>query len=230
MSLVSSPRIFFLFLCIAAPLFLSSIRTEAQVPSSSKPFKFSLAVVAKAIENGQHQIVPLKDNMVLRSGNLVKFYLELESEGYLYLFHEDSRGELVRLFPQESQPAFVLNYTPVYIPEANSWIELDSNTGKETFHLLVSALRLDQLESLYNQHVIFKEKSETNRSAQAILDEIKALKRPNLEGQAEKPIRLAGKLRGNSSDGSITPAQFKSFASEITTTGTFVKSVSIEHR
>jgi hypothetical protein len=114
--------------------------------------------------------------------SLIKFYLELESEGYFYLFHEDSRGELVRLVPQGSQSAFVLKYTPVYIPEATNWIELDLNTGKETFHLLVSEVRLDRLERLYNQHVTLNEKSKTTHSTQAVLDEIKALKRPNFEG------------------------------------------------
>ena len=231
MSLVSSPRILPLFLCIiAASFFLTSIRTNAQEYQPNKTFKFTLAAVAKVTENGKPKIVPLADNMVLRSGNLIKFYLELENEGYFYLFHEDSRGEFVRLFPQDSQPPQVLKYTPVYIPEADNWVELDSNTGKETFHLLVSTVRLDQLESLYNQHVILKEKSETSRAAQAILDKIKSLNRPNLGGQAERPIRLAGKLRGNSSDGSITPAEFRGFASEITATGTYTKRVTIDHR
>jgi hypothetical protein len=230
MSLVPSPRIFPLFLCVAASLFLSPISPEAQVSPPNKTFKFSLAAVAKVIENGQHQIVPLTDNMVLRAGNLIKFYLELENEGYLYFFHEDSRGVLDRLFPVGSQQERVSKYTPVNIPEGNSWIELDSNTGKETFHLLVSIERLEQLEKLYNQHVILNAKSEINQSAQAILNEIKSLKRQNLLGQAEKPIRLAGKLRGNSSDGSITLADFRNFAVEITTTGTYVKSVTIDHK
>ena len=230
MPLVSSPRVFHLFLCIAASLFLSSIRTDAQVSPPDKTFKFSLAAVAKVTKGGYSQIIPLSDNTVLRLSDLIKFYVELESEGYLYLFHVDSRGDLVRLFPQDSQPAFVLKHTPIYIPEANNWIELDSNTGKETFYLLVSIMRLDQLEKLYSQHVILKEKSQTNHSAKAILDEIESLKRPKLGGQAEKPIRLAGKLRGNSSDGSITLAEFRSFASEITTNGTYVKRVTIDHK
>ncbi len=231
MSLVSSPRIHIFFLCIiAACFFLSSIRSEAQVSPSYKTFRFSLAAIAKVIKAGRSQIIPLSDNIVLQASSLIKFYLEMESEGYLYLFHDGSRGELVRLFPQDSQSAIVLKYTPVYVPEADSWIELDSNTGNETFHLIVSAVRLDRLEILYNQHVILKEKSQINKSTKAILDEIKSLRRFNLEGSAEKPIRLAGKLRGNSSNGSITPAVFRNFASEISTTGTYVKSVTIDHR
>jgi len=231
MSLVSSPGILPFFLCIiAAFFFLTSVRANAQETPPEKTFKFSLAAVAKTPTGGRSQIIPLSDDMALQAGSLIKFYLELESEGFLYLFHEGSRGELVRLFPQDSQPGAVLKYTEIYIPEANNWIELDSTSGKETFHLLVSAVRLYQLESLYSQHANFKETSDRYRSSKAILDEIQSLKRPTLKGQAERPIRLAGKLRGNSFDGSITPSEFRSIASKITVKGTYAKSVTIDHR
>jgi hypothetical protein len=75
-----------------------------------------------------------------------------------------------------------------------------------------------------------KEKSEINQSTQAILNEIKSLKRPNLEVQVDRPIRIAGKLRGNSFDNSITPAELRSFASKIAARGTYVKRVTIDHR
>lgn len=231
MPLVSSPRILLLFLCIIAAFsFLTSVRANAQETPPEKTFKFSLAAVAKIPTGGRSKIIPLSENMVLHAGSLIKFYIEMESEGFLYLFHEGSRGELVRLFPPDSKPGVVLKYTEIYIPEANNWIELDSTSGKETFHLLVSAVRLFQLESLYSQHVNFNEKSETYRSSKAILDEIQSLKRPTLKGQAERPIRLAGKLRGNSSDGSIQPSEFRRIAAKITAKDTYAKSVTIDHQ
>lgn len=112
MSLVSSPRILPRFLCIiAASFFLTSIRTNAQVTLLEGTFKFYLVEVAKFTKGGRSQIIPLSDNMVLQAASLIKFYLELEREGYLYLFHEDSRSELARLFPLNSQPASCQIYT-----------------------------------------------------------------------------------------------------------------------
>jgi len=230
MSLIYSPRTILLSIFISIFFLLSPMISLAQVTSSAKIFKFSLAAVAQVNKDGRSQIIPVVDNMILQSENLIKFFLELEKEGYLYLFHEDSQSELVLLFPKDSLPAKVPKLTPVYIPEGNSWIELDSNTGKETFHLLVSAVRLERLEKLYNHHAMQNEKDDIKQSRESIISEIKSLKRENLGRQAEKPIRIAGKLRGNSPSSSLTLQELSELASEITTSGTYVKSVTIDHK
>jgi hypothetical protein len=230
MSLIYIIRTIPLSLIISIFLLFGSIRTEAQVSSSSKNFKFSLAVVAQVNTSGGSQIIPVVDNMVLQSGNLIKFYLDLEKDGYLYLFYEDPQGDLVLLFPKDFLTAKVPNHTPVYIPKENSWIELDSHTGKETFHLLVSAVCLERLENLYNHHVLLREKDDIELSRESILGEINSLGRKNFGKPAEKPIRIAGKLRGDSSIGSFIPQELRDFASEITTSGIYVKSVIINHK
>lgn len=230
MSMVSSHKIYALSIICAASLFLSSITTAAQVSSASNIFKFHFAFVAQVNTDGRSQIIPVLDNMVLQSGSLIKFYLESQQEGNFYLFHEDSQGELVLLFPKDSLPAKVSKLTPVYIPEGNSWIELDSHTGKETFHLLVSAVRLERLEKLYNHYVMLVEKDDRRQSRESIIGEIKSLKRENLGKQAERPIRIAGKLRGDSPGASFNPVEIVDLASEITTSGTYVKSVIIDHK
>ena len=230
MSLIYSPGTISLSFFIAILFLLNPIISVAQVTSSSKNFRFSLAAVAQVITSGRSQLIPVVDNMVLQSGNLIKFYLGLEKEGYLYLFHEDSQGELTILFPKDSLKAKVLKNTSVYIPEGNSWIELDSHTGKETFHLLVSAARLERLENLYTHHVMLKERDDIKQSVESILNQIKSLKRETFGRQAEKPIRIAGKLRGNSPSDSLIPQELSELASEITTSGTYVKSVAIDHK
>jgi hypothetical protein len=230
MSLVYATRTIPISLIISIFLLLGSIMAEAQVSSSGKIFKFSLAAVAQVNTNGRHKIIPVVDNMVLHSGNLIKFYLELEKEGYLYLFHEDSQGELTLFFPKNSWSKKVPASTPVYIPEGNSWIELDSNTGKENIHILVSTLRLERLEKLYNHHIMLKEKDDIKQSLESIIGEINSLKRTNFGKQAEKPLRIAGKVRGNSPGSSSIPQELSDMASEITTSGTYVKSVTINHK
>ena len=230
MSLIYSPRTISLSFFIAILFLLNPIISAAQVTSSSKNFRFSLAAVAQVNTSGRSQIIPVVDNMILQSGNLIKFYLDLEKEGYLYLFHEDSQGELVSLFPKDSLPAKVQKDTPVYIPEGNGWIELDSHTGKEIFHLLVSAVRLERLEKLYNHHIMLKEKEDIKQSRESIIGQIKSLKRENLGKPAERPFRIAGKVRDNSPSGSAFPQELSDLASEITTSGTYVKSVTIDHK
>ena len=230
MTLVSSSKILPMSFFIVVSFFLSSIKTEAQVSSSNTTLKFYYAAIAKVIKDRDSQIITLTDNIVLQSGNLIKFYLELDKEGYYYIFHEDSRGELVILFPKDIKKAIISRKTPIYIPEGNNWIELDSNIGRETFHIVVSAVDLTKLNELYKHHITLKEKDDLKKSGEMILHYIKSLKRQNFEQPAEKPIRIAGKLRGNSSDGLITQADFRNFVVEITTTGTYVKSVTIDHK
>jgi hypothetical protein len=134
------------------------------------------------------------------------------------------------LFPKDLLSATIPKDTPVYIPEGNIWMDLDSHTGKETFHLLFSTVRLERLEKLYNHYLMLKEKEGITHSADSILNQIKSLKRENLGKQAEKPIRIAGKLRGNPSSGSLIPMESINLATEITTTGTYIKSVTIDHK
>lgn len=230
MNLVSSLKILPMPFFIAVCFLLSSIGTEAQVSSSNTTLKFYYAAVAKVIKDRDSQIITLTDNMVLQSGNLIKFYLELDKEGHYYIFHEDSRGELAILFPKGLQKTIAQRKTPIYIPEGNNWIELDSNIGRETFHIIVSAVGLTKLNELYKHHITLKEKDELKKSGEFILHHIKSLKRQNFEQPAEKPIRVAGKVRGNLDGGLVFSNDVINFVSEITITSTYVKTLIIDHR
>ena len=230
MTFVSSSKILPMSFIIVVSFFLSSIKTEAQVSSSNTTLKFYYAAIAKVIRDRDSQIITLTDNMVLRSGNLIKFYLELDKEGYYYIFHEDSRGELAILFPKDMKKTIAPRKTPTYIPEGNNWIELDSNIGRETFHIVVSAVDLTKLNELYKHHTTLKEKGELKKSGEMILHHIKSLKRQNFEQPAEKPIRIAGKLRGEPDGDSAISQDIINFVSEITITSTYVKTLIIDHQ
>jgi hypothetical protein len=179
MSLASAPRFFYLsiYVIVSISILLSSIKAEAQVTSPNEPFKFYMSAVAKVVKGENHQFIPLPDNIALQTGNLIKFYFEFEKESFLYIFHEDSSGTLTILFPRELQPAKVAQYTPVYIPEENSWIKLDSNTGKENIYFIVSSAKFENLENLCSEHMNMKEKVAVKESSQSILAEIKAIAR-----------------------------------------------------
>lgn len=230
MFVVSLPKILPAFLCLAASICLSPIDSEAQTASPRETTKFSLAVAAKVIKDDTPQIIPLSDNMVLQSGNCIKFYLEFEKEGFLYLFHTDPQGRLLLLFPGGSQAAKIKKHTAACIPGGNNWLELDSNTGKETFHLLVSAVRLEQLEGLYATHRMLKEDNAIRHSARSILAKIEEVRGEKLTSRAERPLRMAGKLRGNPGSDQSIPQAIANSAREITTSGTYVKTITIDHR
>ena len=229
MPLLSSPKTILIFLCIATTLFPSST-TIAQDSSPNKNFKFLFSAVVQVIQNGQPKIIPLTDNMLLKSGNLIKFYFEFERDGWLYFFYEDSAGDLSLLYPKELEQSKILKFTPVFVPEGFFWIELDSKTGKETFHLIVSSVQLEQLESLYGARIVLKERSDIKQSTQSILAEIKSLGRKSLIRPAEKPLRIAGKLRGNSGSDQPIPIELFSTALEVTASRTYVKSITIDHK
>lgn len=232
MSLASAPRIFHLSIYVIASIsiLLSSIMAEAQVTSPNKPFKFYMSAVAKVTKGEDHQFIPLQDNIALQTGSLIKFYFEFEKESFLYIFHKDSSGTLTILFPRERQPAKVAQYTPVHIPEGNSWIQLDSNTGKENIYFIVSSAKLENLESLSSKHINMKEKVAVKESSQSILAEIKAIARNDLKKQAERPLRIAGRLRGDpGAEPSIQQELLRS-AVEITANRTYVKTIKIDHK
>jgi hypothetical protein len=137
---------------------------------------------------------------------------------------------LTILFPRELQPAKVAQYTPVYIPEENSWIKLDSNTGKENIYFIVSSAKFENLENLYSKHMNMKEKVAVKESSQSILAEIKAIARNDLKKQAERPLRIAGRLRGGPGIEPSIQQELLRSAVEITANRTYVKTIKIDHK
>ncbi len=222
---------FKLLLTALAAAFTLQIPSPAgsQTPAADADFRFLLSAVTKGVRDGRPRVVPLEDGMTLHSGDLVKFYAEFEQEGYLYVFHEDSRGTLTFLFPREPGRAAVKARTPVFVPEGGGWIELDPHPGRETFHLLVSAARRVRLEKLCADLRPPAEEAARMRASRSILAEIRSVAGGSLDRQAEKPLRIAGKLRGGAEAGAAAPPELFSSAVALATRGSYLKTITLVH-
>lgn len=87
---------------------------------------------------------------VFRTNDRIRFKVQPNADGYLYIFQKGSDGTTNRLFPH---PAFQQNATQVrayreYVIPVNGWFKFDQNPGVETVYFFLSQSRLNQLETL----------------------------------------------------------------------------------
>ena len=83
-------------------------------------------------------------------GELLRIYLELHGQSFVYLYLFDSREDLYLVFPPNG--TFYNGDVPAdykfYIPSGHEWFSLDNLKGTERFYLLASSKRLIELEEL----------------------------------------------------------------------------------
>lgn len=201
-------------------------------PSEPSALHFLFAVGAHLAKPGDSRPVPVEAHTVLNSGDRIKFFLEPKSDLYFYLFHLGPRGDLARLFPLDLKTTQALSGQQFYVPEGPLWYELDATSGLEKFFFLASKSRLSQLESLYARHATLTDRADIQSSTQAILDEVSRLnkQRKSLVAPAEKPIRIAGKQRGQPRPDSVALPDITPFAKEIVAQGFYSKTFTIDHR
>lgn len=167
-------------------------------PSEPNPENIKLQWAFGAIKqlDGQPKLVAIEQDTVLKSGDQIKFFIQLKTNSFAYLLYHGSRDEIHVLFPNQfTQPA----HSPqqqYFIPQGDNWIKLDKQVGQETFYFLVSTERLHHLEQLITE---YQEKSTTNKTqlTKQILKEARTLiwKNRKFKRAAEKPVTIMGRLR-----------------------------------
>jgi len=83
----------------------------------------------------------IKEGDSLYSNDYCRIDFELDQDGYAYVLHYDSRGELHQLYPDSAIaiPKKIKGNTPYTIPSGeNNWFQLDSHKGTETVFVLAS--------------------------------------------------------------------------------------------
>jgi hypothetical protein len=224
------------FVKSAAVVVILILVLSAGAYAQSRPGKselnFLYAFGAQTGAQAGGKIIPVQNETTLRSGDRLKLFVEPKAELYFYLVHLSSQGDLTPLFPVDSKPARIAPGSQVFLPEGSQWYELDAHPGAEKFFMLVSAERLERLEELCGRHVTLKDKSETQSSADAILDEIKRLrqKHKQLSAPAEKPVRIGGSVRGEQPSSSSAAPDVTPLAAEVTAAGFYSRTFSIDHR
>jgi hypothetical protein len=219
---------------LAAILILGTAAAAyAQSPRGAGDLQFLFAFGALTGPAGKQKAVPVQNDMILRSGEQLKLFIEPKNEIYVYFFHLSSEGDLTFLYPGEGQSARIKPGLQVFIPDGPRWFQLDTLTGQEKFYLIASAQQLDRLENLSARHIQLKDKPELQASADSILNEIKQLrlKHKNLSTPAEKPVRIGGSLRSPQPKDSPVFPDITPLAAEITAPGGFYDRIfTIDHR
>lgn len=201
-------------------------------PSDPETLHFLFAAGAQSVKQENSKPVPVETHTVLNSGDRIKFFLEPKSEAYFYLFHLGPNSNLSLIFPPDLKKSRMKPGQPFYVPAGSMWFELDAVRGTEKFFFLVSKSRLEELEKLYFRHVALKDRTGIQTSVQAVLDEIARLskQRKPLAPPAEKPVRIAGKLRAPSGGNAAALQDITPFSKEITAKDFYSETFTIDHR
>ena len=193
-------------------------------------FQWAFGALKKA--NGAKFEAVTRDT-ILKTGDQIKFFLNVSQNNYAYLIYRSSQGELSVLFPQRFQLQST-EYTAAgnhYIPADDQWFELDEHTGEERFYLLASVKRLADLEALINDY----ESADTVKKpplAKKILAEIRKLRKQHLKFKtyAERPVNIIGNLRGTEKAESAGAHDISKYAVEISADTFFSRTFTIDHK
>lgn len=196
-------------------------------------FMFRWAFGAISGSGNNREITPVDRDMVLKSGDQLKMLVEAESPCYVYVIHAGEGGSVELLFPYEFDRLGDICQASEsnYVPKGEPWLALDNNPGRETFYLLASAQRLTELENLLKAYAA-AEQDKKAEAGEQVVAEIKNIKKQNrqLSTTAERPVTIGGNVRGvGAPKGSGVP-DVADIAVEISGTGFYAKTFSIEHQ
>jgi len=194
---------------------------------------FRWAFGATVGSKDDRRLVAITRDTVLKTGDRLKLLLELKGRCFVYLFYRTAADEIYLLFPYTLE-LFDTGYKTgekYYIPKGKTWFELDKNVGLETFYLLASAKRLNQLEAQYLKYDSVSGE-EKKKLAKQLLAEIRKIKRKHrkLATSAERPIAIGGNVRGAVKDVQSAFPDIDPIASEVSTSNFYGKTFTIDHK
>lgn len=204
-------------------------------PAGANPddVDFRWAFAAMTVSEGKTTVQPVTQDITLKSGDQLKMMVELEKRCFVYVFHYNPQEGLKLLFPYSLQQ-FESDYEAhrkYTIPRGEIWFKLDRNTGREVFYLLASAKRLDELEKAFLRYESAEPASKT-LSAQAVLDQIRSLRREHREltSPAERPVLIGGAVRGVAPVEDPNLFDVATMADEILSSGFVARTYAVEHQ
>jgi hypothetical protein len=208
----------------------SSFPRSADAQETNLKFQWAFGALKKA--NGSKFEAVTRDT-VLKSGDQIKFFLNVNQNCFVYLIYRSSQGELSILFPRRFQ-LLSTEYTVAgnhYIPTDDQWFELDEHTGEERFYLLASVKRLTDLETFVNDYES-ADKAKKQPLAKKILAEIRKLRKQHLKFKtyAERPVNIIGNLRGTEKAETAGARDIAKFAVEISADTFYSRTFTIDHQ
>jgi hypothetical protein len=166
----------------------------------------------------------------LRSGDKLKMYLKTRTPCYFYLFYQGPDSRLIMLYPPALPMKQLAGGSKMTVPSGDRWFELDEQTGKEIFHVLVSPTPLHSIETLYTDYL--KRGDDKDAARSRLLSAIQRLRlqqRP-LTSKAERPLSIGGTVRGATGENPEPETQrLDRLAEDITASNVFCRTYTIEH-
>ena len=184
--------------------------TASAQASDDNNVNFVWAFEALVAEGNVTKKVPIKEDMKLKTGDLLRMFVELRKVCFVYVIHHGAGGEIQRLFPYDMQQ-FTTDYqtSKTYeIPPNNAWFRINEQAGLETFYLVASAQRLTDLEQLLATYTAAPP-AEQPQAATNILAELRnLLKQYRASVKPGRPVPIAGNMRKGIEGVEITAPQF----------------------
>lgn len=224
-------RALFVVLCLYLLVAFGGQQEMAHAEENNLNVSFKWAF--GALVGSSRDFQPVTRDVALKTGDQLKMMVELQKECFVYLIHYSEQEGIRLLFPYRLQQ-FDTDYQlfkRYYIPEGNSWFQLDQETGSEYFHLLASVSRLQELEEL----LLAYDSAEADKKpdlAGKILAEIRSIKREHKEfaAPAERPVAIGGAIRGMEFSRGGGRPDVAAIATDVLSTGFFARTFTIEHQ
>jgi hypothetical protein len=206
---------------IVALLIVSGLPGAAGAQASdADKVSFVWAFQALVMEGNVTKQVPIKEDIMLKTGDHLKMFVELRKPCFVYVIHHGAQGEIQRLFPYDVQQ-FTTGYetSKIYeIPPHDGWFRINEQAGLETFYLVAAAQRLTDLEKLLATYAA-AQPAEQPQVATDILAELRnMLKQHRAAVKPGRPVPIAGNMRKGIEGIEITAPQF------------YIETFTIEHR
>ena len=180
------------------------------------------------------ELVPIRKDSAMNSGDYFKFFIEKQTPCYVYLAYLSAQGDMHLLFPAEvsTYDAGLSIQMGQYVPSGRNWFRLDSHTGEERFYLLASLERLTDMEQLFKRLEGTTVAAEKKQLTDDIVSEIRRLRWENrkFKRTAERPVAIMGQLRGLSKTKMPEPQKVSDLAVEIRAEQFYSKAFTIDHR
>ena len=186
-----------------------------------------------ALTGKNRTMVPIAHDTTLKSGEEIKMMVKLTKDCFVYVVHQDSKGDIELLFPYKIQQ-FQTDYAVdknYYIPKGRSWSAFDKKTGKEVFFLMASTERLLDLEVKLGNY-LSADASKREPLASDIVTEIRNVRKHYsiFSTIAEKPVTIGGNIRGTEKVESARRPDVATIATQISAKNFYSKTITIDHQ
>ncbi len=216
---------------IAASLslvWLVMIASVAAQTGASVRFRFAFGTVPAAGANPA--LVRITQDTTLKTGDQLKMLVELQQPGFLYVIYRAPNNDLDVLYPADLKKGAPVGQKQ-FIPSGTGWFKLDDPAGDETFYVLGSVQRLNELEALLGRHAAAPAAGKTAIVTE-IVAEIRRLRtlHRNVAAPVERPVLIGGNVRSLGKATTRELPDVSTIAVDITAATFYARTYTVTHK